>query len=135
MSDTIPDCTCWGRSPTVPVYRNPMDHLDGCPLKGTEFPVGTVTAETVRRGFDPAGGPLCKEHVCPPSECEGYYHALDAKVAAATARLSVALEESVKLQSHYATLLNEYDGGRRATFADGAAWVARLVECKKLQES
>jgi hypothetical protein len=37
-----------------------------------------------------------------------------------------ALDESVKLQSHYAGLLNMYDGGNRMTFATGQAWIERL---------
>lgn len=43
-------------------------------------------------------------------------------------RLRVALEESVKLQSHYATLLNMHDGGERRPFDSVEAWLARLVE-------
>lgn len=42
--------------------------------------------------------------------------------------LRTALDESVKLQSHYATLLNPLDGGERKQFADGKAWIARLRE-------
>jgi hypothetical protein len=45
-------------------------------------------------------------------------------------RLETALLESVKLQSHYAALLNQYDGGKRITFKDGNAWIARLDELK-----
>jgi hypothetical protein len=37
-----------------------------------------------------------------------------------------ALEESIRLQSHYAALLNMHDGGKRTPFADAAAWIARL---------
>ena len=37
-----------------------------------------------------------------------------------------ALEESVKLQSHYAELLNMQDGGQRLQFADAHAWLERL---------
>jgi hypothetical protein len=40
--------------------------------------------------------------------------------------LRTALEESVKLQSHYAELLNMHDGGRRIGFANADAWIARL---------
>lgn len=40
--------------------------------------------------------------------------------------LRAALDASVKLQSHYAELLNMYDGGERMTFKDGYEWVARL---------
>jgi hypothetical protein len=42
-----------------------------------------------------------------------------------------ALEESLKLQSHYATLLNQHDGGERMVFADVNAWIKRLRDCKK----
>lgn len=38
----------------------------------------------------------------------------------------IALEESVKLQSHYAALLNDYDGGARLRFDSAEAWVDRL---------
>jgi len=37
-----------------------------------------------------------------------------------------ALERSVKLQSHYAKLLNMYDGGERLQFATAQEWIARL---------
>jgi hypothetical protein len=41
-----------------------------------------------------------------------------------------ALDESVKLQSHYAKLLNMYDSGERMQFATAAAWIARLNDCR-----
>src|SRR5689334_17008480 len=44
--------------------------------------------------------------------------------------LGAALEESVKLQSHYADLLNAYDGGRRLYFPNAAAWLERLATLK-----
>lgn len=37
-----------------------------------------------------------------------------------------ALEESVRLQNHYAELLNQYDGGERMQFKNGDAWIERL---------
>ena len=37
-----------------------------------------------------------------------------------------ALEESLKLQKHYAQLLNEYDGGGRIWFNNVDEWMARL---------
>jgi hypothetical protein len=43
------------------------------------------------------------------------------------APLLAALEESVKLQSHYAMLLNSYDGGERMQFDSSEAWLARLA--------
>lgn len=48
-------------------------------------------------------------------------HLSDCEIAA----LESALEESVKLQSHYAELLNMYDGGKRMTFT-ATSWLARL---------
>ena len=44
-----------------------------------------------------------------------------------------ALEESVKLQSHYAHLLNMYDGGQRRGFASADAWIARIRAVKAMQ--
>ena len=41
--------------------------------------------------------------------------------------IEAALEESVKLQSHYATLLNGWDGGQRMTFPSASAWMTRLA--------
>lgn len=42
-----------------------------------------------------------------------------------------ALAESLKLQSHYAELLNGYDGGKRMTFATPEEWLARLNSLEK----
>jgi hypothetical protein len=38
-----------------------------------------------------------------------------------------ALERSVKLQSHYAWLLNQYDGGNRIGFVNADEWLQRLA--------
>ena len=48
--------------------------------------------------------------------------------------LTIALEESLKLQSHYAHLLNIYDGGERRSFASIEAWIARLKQSGKIKE-
>lgn len=40
--------------------------------------------------------------------------------------LMIALEQSVKLQSHYASLLNMHDGGERLQFPHARDWIARL---------
>lgn len=45
--------------------------------------------------------------------------------------LRTALAKSLKLQSHYATLLNSLDGGERMTFASVEAWLARLYELEQ----
>jgi len=42
-----------------------------------------------------------------------------------------ALEESLVLQSHYAKLLNQYDGGERIAFDSPKAWIERLRECSQ----
>lgn len=42
--------------------------------------------------------------------------------------LHYALAESLNLQSHYARLLNGYDGGSRLTFDSPQQWIDRLVE-------
>lgn len=49
--------------------------------------------------------------------------------------LLVALEASLRLQSHYAFLLNTYDGGARAQFASAEEWIARLKETQTLVSS
>ena len=46
------------------------------------------------------------------------------------ARRREALEESVKLQTHYAKLLNMYDGGKRIGFDNADAWLSRLEALK-----
>ena len=46
--------------------------------------------------------------------------------------LRLALEASIKLQSHYAKLLNMHDGGQRQPFENADAWIARLRETGKL---
>jgi len=48
--------------------------------------------------------------------------------------LEEALRESVQLQSHYAELLNMYDGGKRMTFTV-ESWIARLKRMKGYLES
>lgn len=46
--------------------------------------------------------------------------------------MQVALEESVKFQSHYAKMLNTHDGGQRIGFSGCEEWIAQLRECGKL---
>jgi hypothetical protein len=53
-------------------------------------------------------------------------HDTDA-LRAQNAELVAALKQSVELQSHYAELLNMYDGGQRLTFASVEAWLDRLA--------
>lgn len=56
----------------------------------------------------------------------------DVEVALAShADLVAALKESIKLQSHYANLLNMQDGGNRLTFEHPAEWINRLATLAK----
>jgi hypothetical protein len=48
--------------------------------------------------------------------------------------LTIALEESVKLQSHYAGILNAYDGGERMQFSGAEEWLDRLKETGTIPE-
>lgn len=52
-----------------------------------------------------------------------------------TAKLDEALEESVKMQSHYAALLNDYDGGKRIVFASADEWLKRLATLKAVNST
>ncbi len=46
-------------------------------------------------------------------------------------RYRAALDASVSLQSHYAMLLNGWDGGERMQFASSDDWINRLTETKE----
>jgi hypothetical protein len=63
---------------------------------------------------------------------------LEAAIAEAlegyAATVRVALDESIRLQAHYAQLLNQYDGGRRLVFVNAEAWIARLRETRTLPQ-
>ena len=48
--------------------------------------------------------------------------------------LELALKESLKLQSHYANLLNMYDGGKRRGFLTVDSWIERLKETGTIKE-
>ena len=49
--------------------------------------------------------------------------------------LEIALRESVKLQAHYAALLNQWDGGKRMIFPSSAEWIARLKETGTIEKA
>jgi hypothetical protein len=70
--------------------------------------------------------------ILPPSLVEEVTE--DAKAALEAVgyqELTEALEESVKLQAHYAELLNMHDGGERLVFKTVAEWRERLTEVRK----
>ncbi len=52
------------------------------------------------------------------------------KLSPTTKEIWEALMESFKLQSHYAILLNQHDGGERAIFTDVHDWLQRLRDLK-----
>jgi hypothetical protein len=58
-----------------------------------------------------------------------------AKANATVDELRIALEQAVRLQTHYAELLNMHDGGERIGFKDADAWIARLRETGTLPRS
>ncbi len=49
-------------------------------------------------------------------------------------RMTHGLDELVKLQAHYAKLLNEFDGGERIAFTSADEWLKRLEWCDNLKE-
>jgi hypothetical protein len=72
------------------------------------------------------------------SKLTAYKHAIEARQSALLAsrqeeieRVKAGLIESVKLQSHYAELLNMHDGGQRIAFKDADEWIERLKEVKR----
>lgn len=48
------------------------------------------------------------------------------------AELIEALAEAIKLMSHYATLLNGHDGGKRAAFPGISDWLRRLRDINQV---
>ncbi|MGD0278086.1 MAG: hypothetical protein ABSC11_02140 [Smithella sp.] len=46
--------------------------------------------------------------------------------------LEIALSESLKLQSHYAELLNMHDGGKRIGFKTIEEWINRLEKVREI---
>lgn len=55
----------------------------------------------------------------------------DAWMTGEIERLREALDASVKLQAHYAALLNMHDGGERIVFASTEEWLERLKRLKE----
>lgn len=77
------------------------------------------------RHIPPHMTPTTVELVC--SAAELAWNDATRELKADLARAEGALEESVKLQSHYATLLNQYDGGERLQFESAQEWMDRLA--------
>lgn len=49
-------------------------------------------------------------------------------------QIVIALQHLVKLQSHYAHLLNMYDGGHRMEFESAEHWMQRLEDVGDLEQ-
>jgi hypothetical protein len=58
--------------------------------------------------------------------CQDCYANIMDDAADEIEKLRIALDKSVQLQSHYASILNAYDGGARLQFRNGDEWIARL---------
>ena len=56
------------------------------------------------------------------------------KLQNSKSKLMMVLRESVLLQSHYAQLLNDYDGGQRMSFDTAEAWIKRLDDVSKVPQ-
>jgi hypothetical protein len=69
------------------------------------------------------------------SELEHYVHIAVAFADERTRRLTVALTESLKLQRHYAGLLNMHDGGQRIIFNSVDEWIERLKYMGTIDEN
>jgi hypothetical protein len=66
--------------------------------------------------------------MCPEVETRMNKSTEGEKALCSAKDMYVALRESVKLQSHYAELLNWYDSGKRISFTTPEEWIARLRE-------
>jgi hypothetical protein len=78
-------------------------------------------------GFNLAGTPESIAELRRLQHSEAQLNALHEAALERTRKLAAALEESLKLQSHYAELLNIYDGGKRLQFATADQWLTRLA--------
>ena len=106
-----------------------------CPKCGFQLEKRTISAATgqigVRKGGEDGG--LC------PNDGEVLnrmtWKAAYEQSADSAHELMLALIESVKLQSHYAGLLNMHDGGERMQFSCPAEWIERLIQCGTIPRS
>lgn len=79
---------------------------------------------------DVSGEPYCG--VCPHANgCAEERCFISSIIARHMAEEREALWKSVHLQSHYAALLNDYDGGERMQFSSASDWIVRLRETKE----
>ena len=106
---------------------NPL-HLDG--LTYDEETVGSLIEEVIKIRDEA----LCQNCFGPSVTlshavaCLNHLKAELARDNGEKTEVYLALEASLKLQSHYAKLLNMHDGGKRRGFASVDAWLNRLRE-------
>lgn len=89
----------------------------------------SARAEQAERERDEALGKLARQTLV-VAQRQASWHDMRGRLSTAEARLAAlqsALDESVKLQSHYAVLLNTHDGGQRIIFQSAQAWLDRLA--------
>ena len=110
-----------GRSTYAPSMLNEMTR------QALSFGVELQKPHFARDGMGRSFDNLSPEDVAAAEEDmpRGHMQAIK-ETEARTAALVSALAESVKLQSHYATILNAYDGGKRMSFASEQEWIDRL---------
>lgn len=91
-----------------------------------------ANARAGRRGMPPVSNVLEILEMLPGKLLEEVREDARAALDAVSfAELEDALRESVKLQSHYAKLLNMHDGGERLIFASAEEWTARIKEVRE----
>ena len=86
--------------------------------------VGSKVSLNVYEG-DP-GRPICQAHTVADAT-----FIVDAANEFRESAVLHALEELVKLQAHYARLLNAHDGGERKAFESAEQWMERLKEVER----
>lgn len=79
-------------------------------------------------GFEPGNCPNDGSELRRTTWKEAYEHNVEH-----SHEMMLALIESVKLQSHYASLLNMHDGGKRREFTCPAEWIQRLIDTGVIQ--
>lgn len=127
-----------GEKPEIWAYYADYDWVVLCQLFGTMMDLPKtwpMYCRDVKQLCDSIGNPKL------PKQTSQEHHALSDALWTkeawefCMARMRGALDESVKLQSHYANLLNMHDGGGRLQFKDGEEWIARLAALSGIASS
>lgn len=103
-------------------------------LAEKHYKLGGAHADSGARNCDCE---IAKEYREADRACDEFFaqkKASRSSLESENARLREALKESVKLQSHYAMLLNGWDGGKRIEFKSSDEWLERLAGDKRGNE-